>query len=103
MTEHTGNEGKDMVWVVVHGKRSTIDGEGNAQPFYLGQFGWTPHRRSALQFPAKVEADLWVRDAKRNTPLQFVSALPEARRVEKPTTGAGSLQTEYEPFEGLNA
>lgn len=93
----------DYVWVIVHGKRKFVASDGRESPMYLGQFGWKGRSVEALQFPHKTEADLWITNASKNTPLLFLNADAQPLRIERPTNEKGTLQSEYDPFEGLNA
>jgi hypothetical protein len=91
------------IFVIVHGARKHVLADGTSGPVYLGAFGWTPHVNQALQCASDFDAKQWLRDAQRNTPMIFVGSKPEALRIEKPSGEPGSVQSEYDPFGGLNA
>lgn len=92
----------DFTWVVVHGVRTFVDGEGKSGPMFLGQFGWVPRVNQAQQFVAKDEAMTAIRIGQRDTPMLYRNSNPSAQRVERPSGEVGSMQHEYEPFAGLN-
>lgn len=92
----------EYVWVVKHGTRKFYDASGNASAMYLGQFGWKGRIIEAQQFQCKADAETAMRMGERDVPIMWLNAKAEAIRVPKPTPGAGSMQHDYEPFEGLN-